>query len=130
MEAPYAPALQGFEQLGSRRQQRQRKRGQKFAFVAVRNQAHAGESARRADGGIGIAGERQIGLHPDFAGAPRDRRGDILRKAEKPVESRHVEGHGIGPIERTRSFHSGREFEGERGQIARAVKTGEHCFLR
>ena len=87
--------------LGSGRQQRQRKRGQKLAFVAVRNQTHAGESAGGADGGIGIAGQRQIGLHSDFAGAPRDRRGDILRKAEKSVESRHVEGHGIGPVERT-----------------------------
>ena len=103
VEAPYAPAFQGLEQLGSGRQQRQRQRGQKFAFVAVRNQAHTGESARGADGRIGIAGERKIGLHPDFAGAARDRRGHILRQAEKPVEARHVESNGIA----RRSFHRG-----------------------
>ena len=96
----------------------------------MRNQTHAGESAGRTDGRIGISGERKICLRPDFAGAACNRRRDILGKAKKPVESRHVEGHGVGPIERTGSFHNGREFEGERGQIARAVKTGEHCFLR
>ena len=34
------------------------------------------------------------------------------------------------PVGHTRSLHSGREFEGEPSQIALAVKTGEHCFLR
>ena len=126
MEAAYAPALQGFEHLGSRREQGKRKLGQEFAFVAVWNQAHATESAGGADGGIGIAGQRQIGLHAAFAGSPRDGGGHILGEAEEAVEAGGVEGHGV----MCRGFHGGRKLHGERGQIARAVKTGEHCFLR
>ena len=99
---------------------------EEFGLVALRHDADAGESARGTDGGVGIGGERDIGGDPDFRGAAGDGGGDILREAEEAVEPGDVERDRVG----RGLLDGGGELEGERRQIAVAVKTGEHAFLR
>ena len=64
---------------------------EELGLVALRHDADAGESARGADGRIGIGGQREIGFDPHFAGAAGDGGGDVLRQAEEAVQAGDVE---------------------------------------
>ena len=83
------------------------------------------KAARRADGGIGIGRERQVGLHRRSRrrGArwrPRYPAGSPNRRSSPETSSVTVSGAVCST--------SGGELEGQRGQIALAVKTGEHVL--
>jgi hypothetical protein len=111
VETADAPALQGFLQFRRRAQQGQRQRAQKFRLVAIRNNADAGKSARRADGRIRVGGQRETGFDSHFRSAPRDGDGNILRQTEETVEAGSVQRDGVG----SGLLHHRRKFEGQRG---------------
>ena len=128
LKAPDAPALQGFQQFGRvgdssasgsvRQEFGLRRRTESCSTPANPRAAQMAASGLAASARLAftpISAARRAMAAATSCGSPKSR--------SRPGS---VESNGIA----RGLLHRRREFEGQRGQIAVAVKTGEHVFLR